>query len=167
MWFAQQRGTYEDLYCPSIHHGLSCRRNRRRAACRTTGAACRRTDAGRPSGATQVTRNPPPNRTVTFRLLAPKATEVTLNGSWDNGTDLKMTKDESGVWSTTIGPLAPQLWGYWFLADGVKALAVAISRTGRGWTVPRSDCWTSGPPATDQSRFHRATLFLNTNGSGP
>ena len=33
-----------------------------------------------------------------------------------------MTKDESGVWSTTIGPLAPQLWGYWFLVDGVKAL---------------------------------------------
>ena len=63
-----------------------------------------------------------PDRTVTFRLLAPKATEVTLNGSWDNGTDLKMTKDESGVWSTTIGPLAPQLWGYWFIVDGVKAL---------------------------------------------
>jgi len=63
-----------------------------------------------------------PDRTVTFRLLAPKATEVTLNGSWDNGTDLKMTKDESGVWSTTIGPLAPQLWGYWFSVDGVKAL---------------------------------------------
>ncbi len=63
-----------------------------------------------------------PDRTVTFRLLAPKATEVTLNGSWDNGTNLKMTKDESGVWSTTIGPLAPQLWGYWFLVDGVKAL---------------------------------------------
>src|SRR6185295_16403960 len=53
------------------------------------------------------------DRTVTFRLLAPKATEVTLNGSWDQGTNLKMTKDESGVWSTTIGPLAPQLWGYW------------------------------------------------------
>ena len=53
-----------------------------------------------------------PDRTVTFRLLAPKATEVTLNGSWDNGTDLKMTKDESGVWSATIGPLAPQLWGF-------------------------------------------------------
>jgi enterochelin esterase family protein len=63
-----------------------------------------------------------PDRTVTFRLLAPKASEVTLNGSWDNGTDLKMTKDESGVWSTTVGPLVPQLWGYWFVADGVKAL---------------------------------------------
>jgi enterochelin esterase family protein len=62
------------------------------------------------------------DRTVTFRLLAPRATEVTLNGSWDNGTNLKMTKDDSGVWSATIGPLAPQLWGYWFMVDGVKAL---------------------------------------------
>ena len=52
-----------------------------------------------------------PDRTVTFRLRAPKAQEVTLNGSWDNGTNLAMTKDEEGVWSTTIGPLAPQLWG--------------------------------------------------------
>src|SRR6476646_7507247 len=63
-----------------------------------------------------------PDRTVTFRLLAPKASDVTLNGSWDNGTDLKMTKDEAGIWSATIGPLAPQLWGYWFMVDGVKAL---------------------------------------------
>src|SRR5207248_2160753 len=63
-----------------------------------------------------------PDRTVTFRLLVPKAAEVTLNGSWDNGINLKMTKDDAGVWSTTIGPLAPQLWGYWFMVDGVKAL---------------------------------------------
>jgi len=63
-----------------------------------------------------------PDRTVTFRLLAPKATEVTVNGSWEAGTNITMRKDESGVWSATIGPLAPQLWGYWFMVDGVKAL---------------------------------------------
>jgi len=63
-----------------------------------------------------------PDRTVTFRLLAPKASEVTLNGSWDSGTNLRMTKDDAGVWSATIGPLAPQLWGYWFMVDGVRAL---------------------------------------------
>jgi hypothetical protein len=38
-----------------------------------------------------------PDRTVTFRLLAPKASEVTLNGSWDNAVNLKMTKDEAGM----------------------------------------------------------------------
>jgi enterochelin esterase-like enzyme len=72
-----------------------------------------------------------PDRSVTFRLSAPRASEVTLNGSWDNGTDLKMTKDEAGVWSTTIGPLAPQLWGYWFMVDGVKALDPSNGETQR------------------------------------
>src|SRR6476646_3671881 len=53
-----------------------------------------------------------PDRTVTFRLMAPNASEVTVNGSWDGGTNIKMTKDDTGVWSATVGPLAPQLWGY-------------------------------------------------------
>jgi len=26
-----------------------------------------------------------------------------------------MQKDNAGVWSVTIGPMAPQLWGYWIL----------------------------------------------------
>src|SRR4029450_11419345 len=76
-----------------------------------------------PAGAPAQAARPAPlrspeihtDRTVTFRLLAPKATEVTLNGSWDNGTDLKMVKDESGVWATTIGPLAPELGGDWVM----------------------------------------------------
>lgn len=63
-----------------------------------------------------------PDHTVTFRLLAPKASEVTLSGSWTGATNLPMAKDEKGVWSATIGPLGVQLWGYWFTVDGVKAL---------------------------------------------
>jgi enterochelin esterase family protein len=62
------------------------------------------------------------DHTVTFRLRAPKASEVTLNGSWDTGTDIPMKKDADGVWTATIGPLPAQLWGYWFMVDGVKAL---------------------------------------------
>jgi enterochelin esterase family protein len=71
------------------------------------------------------------DRTVTFRLMAPNATGVTLNGSWDGAANLKMTKDSSGVWSTTIGPLAPQLWGYWYLVDGVRALDPGNAETER------------------------------------
>jgi enterochelin esterase-like enzyme len=91
-----------------------------------------------------------PDRSVTFRLAAPKATEVTLNGSWDNGTDLKMTKDEAGVWSTTVGPLVSQLWGYWFMVDGVKALDPNNGETQRDGarydnllmiSGPESDWW--------------------------
>jgi hypothetical protein len=64
----------------------------------------------RPSGAVAFAGHPS-GPIATFRLLAPKAIEVTLNGSWDGGTNLKMTKDEAGVWSTTIGPLAPPALG--------------------------------------------------------
>lgn len=63
-----------------------------------------------------------PDRRVTFRLLAPKAGEVLLNGNWDNGRNLKMTKDDAGVWSVTVDPLGEQLWGYSFSVDGVKVL---------------------------------------------
>jgi enterochelin esterase-like enzyme len=63
-----------------------------------------------------------PDRTVTFRLSAPKASEVTLNGTWDGARDLKLAKDDSGVWSVTLGPLGAQLWGYSFSVDGVKVL---------------------------------------------
>lgn len=91
-----------------------------------------------------------PDRTVTFRFHAPKSQEVTLNGSWEGGTDIKMTKDAEGVWSTTIGPMAPQLWIYWFLADGVKALDPnngELQRDGSRYdnmlmiSGPESDLW--------------------------
>ncbi|PYS45608.1 MAG: esterase [Acidobacteria bacterium] len=63
-----------------------------------------------------------PDKRVTFRLRAPKAAEVLLNGNWDNGTNIKMTKDGQDIWSVTVGPLGEQLWGYSFSVDGVKVL---------------------------------------------
>ena len=90
------------------------------------------------AAAAQTPRPVPPrspeihtDRSVTFRLLAPKAREVTLNGSWDNGNNLKMTRDSAGVWSTTIGPLSPQLWGYSFLVDSSKVLDPGNGETQR------------------------------------
>jgi enterochelin esterase-like enzyme len=68
---------------------------------------------------------------VTFRLSAPSATDVTLNGSWDGAVNIKMTKDESSVWSVTVGPLGAQLWGYWYLVDGVRALDPGNAETQR------------------------------------
>ncbi len=56
-----------------------------------------------------------------------------------------MTKDESGVWSTTIGPLAPQLWGYWFVADGVKALDPSNGETQRDGSRYDNLLMISGP----------------------
>lgn len=59
---------------------------------------------------------------VSLRLLAPDALDVRLNGDWEGGMGVPMIKDEKGVWSATVGPLAPELWGYTFSVDGVRAL---------------------------------------------
>lgn len=92
-----------------------------------------------------------PDKTVTFRFSAPKAKEVTLNGSWDDGTDIRMTRNDDGVWSVTVGPLGEQLWGYWYLVDGAKALDPNNGETQRDGlrydnllmiNGPYSDTWT-------------------------
>ncbi len=90
------------------------------------------------------------DKTVTFRLSAPKASEVTLNGSWDGASNIKMDKNDEGVWSVTVGPLGEQLWGYWYLVDGVKALDPGNGETQRDGSRidnllmisgPASDMW--------------------------
>ena len=58
-----------------------------------------------------------PDRTVTFRISAPKATEVTLTTDWL--ANQKMEKGADGVWSVTVGPLAPTIYIYSFTVDGV------------------------------------------------
>jgi enterochelin esterase-like enzyme len=61
------------------------------------------------------------DRTVTFRLFAPKASVVTLTGDWmPLGSAEKMTKDDRGVWSITAGPLSPQIYLYTFKLDGIS-----------------------------------------------
>jgi len=59
-----------------------------------------------------------PDATVTFRLRAPQATAVKLLGEW-HGPDDVMAQDENGVWSVTVGPLAPDIYGYAFGVNGV------------------------------------------------
>lgn len=60
------------------------------------------------------------DRRVTFRLRAPKASEVTLFGDWMlPETKHALARDEQGVWSTTVGPLEPGLAIYTFTVDGV------------------------------------------------
>jgi enterochelin esterase family protein len=61
------------------------------------------------------------DNTVTFRFRAPNAREVTLIGELDGKTH-PMSKDEAGVWSVTIGPLAPDVYNYQFNVDGVIAM---------------------------------------------
>ncbi|MFN7920190.1 MAG: alpha/beta hydrolase-fold protein [Bryobacteraceae bacterium] len=60
------------------------------------------------------------DRTVTFRILAPKASEVSFFGDWmPVNTSKPMSKNASGVWSITLGPLDPSIYLYTFTVDGV------------------------------------------------
>ena len=61
-----------------------------------------------------------PDRRTTFRVRATNAAEVSLFGDWMRPeTKQAMTRDERGVWSTTVGPLEPGLAIYSFTIDGV------------------------------------------------
>jgi enterochelin esterase family protein len=90
-----------------------------------------------PAGAAKV-RSPEvlADGRVTFRILAPKATAVLVEGNWPGGRDLPMAKDASGFWSVTTAPLQPELWAYTFSVDGVRTLDpnnYNVSRDGVGF----------------------------------
>jgi enterochelin esterase-like enzyme len=76
-----------------------------------------------------ATHNSPEVRndhTVTFRLMAPAAGEVSLSGvavltalgSGNRAVPFK--KGEDGMWTLTVGPLKPDMYQYHFIIDGVR-----------------------------------------------
>ena len=73
-----------------------------------------------------------PDNTITFRIHAPKATLVEVSGNWmpmvSNGSGgmirktLVLKKDSKDIWSAKSEALAPEIYGYSFLVDGVSTL---------------------------------------------
>lgn len=60
------------------------------------------------------------NRQVTFRLRAPRASEVSLSGDWlPQGGKEAMIRNADGVWTVTLGPLEPGRAIYWLNVDGM------------------------------------------------
>lgn len=64
---------------------------------------------------------------VTFSLLDPGAKLVSLNLE-GTAHPQPMEKDSQGVWSITVGPLAPEIYGYGFIADGVQQIDPSNAR---------------------------------------
>ena len=62
-----------------------------------------------------------PDRKVTFRLLAPKATEVTIAGEFMTGSK-PLEKNAQGLWSITVGPIDPEVYNYNLTIDGVRTI---------------------------------------------
>lgn len=74
-----------------------------------------------------------PDKTVTFRLMAPDANEVKVTGDFlpketihtpygefDGPGYASLTKGEDGMWEFTSTQLAPELYSYSFIVDGFK-----------------------------------------------
>jgi enterochelin esterase-like enzyme len=61
------------------------------------------------------------DKTVTFRYLAPTAKDVKISGQFLKQTQA-MTKDAQGIWTATVGPVAPDIYPYSFVVDGVNVM---------------------------------------------
>ena len=93
-----------------------------RAQSAATGpAAAPTTPARAPAAAPVISPDILPDHRVTFRLKAPKATTVTVSGQFVK-SPAPMTKDADGIWSVTLGPIAPDIYEYSFNVDGLAMI---------------------------------------------
>ena len=70
---------------------------------------------------------------VTFRLRAPEAHAVGLTGEFMKGSK-PLVKNDQGVWSVTVGPIAPEIYYYNFTIDGVRTIDPANPQVKTGST---------------------------------
>jgi enterochelin esterase family protein len=121
-----------------------------------------------PSSRPIVSPEVQPDHAVTFRLRAPAAAKVEL--AVVSGATQAMTKDEAGVWSTTLGPLEPDLYRYNFLVDGLRIAdpvnpSIDVGRNSATslvdipGTPPRFDERRPGPSGTLQIRHYRSAVL--------
>jgi enterochelin esterase family protein len=92
-----------------------------------------------------------PDHRVAFRILAPKASEVILRGDWMEGAATeKLAKGEDGVWSVTVGPLAPDFYSYTLIVDGVRTLDPRNALIKQGVSSVDNMAFVTGPEAAFQ-----------------
>ncbi len=61
---------------------------------------------------------------VTFSVYSKDAVKVTVSGEWQAGFGIseELVKNDTGLFSLTVGPLKPELYGYTFSVDGVRSI---------------------------------------------
>lgn len=70
-------------------------------------------------GATTTSPDIHEDHRVTFRILAPEASEVMLSGDWIS-ENKNLEKKENGIWSYTTEVMPSNLYTYFFLVDGLR-----------------------------------------------
>ena len=65
-----------------------------------------------------------PDNKVTFRLFSKDAQKVTISGEWMQGFGASeiLARNDTGLFSITVGPLKPELYAYSFTVDGVRTI---------------------------------------------
>src|SRR4051794_23694102 len=108
------------------------------------------------------------DRTIAFRIRAPRAQEVLLTfGS--GGKPQPMKKDDEGLWSTTVGPVEPEIYYYTFTVDGLRVLDMANPALKNGRALDASIVEVPGnPPRFDELQsVPHGTIQIRTYTSTP
>src|SRR5512139_1872507 len=65
-----------------------------------------------------------PDNKVILRLYSKDALKVTVSGEWQTGFGgtQELVRNDTGMFSLTVGPLKPELYGYTINVDGVRGI---------------------------------------------
>ena len=77
-----------------------------------------------------------PDNSATFKIFSPDSEKITISGNWmeDWGASEALVKNDTGLWTLTIGPLEPEIYTYSFSSNGIRFLDPAnslVMRDGR------------------------------------
>jgi enterochelin esterase-like enzyme len=86
-----------------------------------------------------------PDNKVTFRVYSKEATSISVSGDWSVTRErTQMVKNDSSIWSATIGPLKPDRYHYTLTIDGIRATDPSNPLTVRDITTHASVLFVPG-----------------------
>jgi len=64
------------------------------------------------------------DNSVTFRLFAPDISAIAVSGNWMEGwgSSEALIRNDTGLWTLTVGPLEPEIYTYSFRLDGITMM---------------------------------------------
>ncbi len=65
-----------------------------------------------------------PDNKVTFRVYAKDAAKISVSGEWQSGPggSENLVRNDTGLFTLTVGPIKPELYGYTYAIDGVNSI---------------------------------------------
>lgn len=77
-----------------------------------------------------------PDNSVTFKIFSPDSDKITISGNWMSGWGASedLVKNDTGLWTLSVGPLEPEIYTYSFSSNEIRFLDPAnslVMRDGR------------------------------------